>query len=219
MTAATLMPDILLLNANTDHDMTDRMVVQARRLHSQCRGATVTQGANYISDEASMQVAARSVTLFVEGLKAAQQPDALIVACFGDPAVRDLRARFRFPVVGLAEASCVAAFRSAGRFGIVTGGSKWPPLLHDLVSEIGLASWLSGIYALDQTGDQIARDRGNARAAIRSAVAQAEADGAEAVILGGAGLIGFAKELEPSVGVPLLDSVDCAVKRAVALVN
>lgn len=217
MTATEGRPDILLLNANTDGAMTDRMVTHARRLQSGCRGATVAQGARYISDETSLRVAAHAVERFADGLTAQQHPDALIVACFGDPAVEALRARVPFPVVGLAEASCHVACQMGRRFGIVTGGAEWPPILQDLVTNVGLASRLSGIYALDLTGDRIARNRATGRLALQAQIAAAQADGADVVILGGAGLIGFADELQADAGLPLLDSVDCAVRLALGL--
>lgn len=217
MKAASDPLDLLLLNANIDATMTERMVAQALRLHPGCRGATVDAGARYISDAASLRVAARSVERFAEGLLEEQHPDALIVACFGDPGVRDLRARLPFPIIGLADASCEVASQMASRFAIVTGGRKWPPILGELVSRIGLASCLSGIYALDQTGDRIVADRCAARAALQGEIAKARSDGAEAVILGGAGLTGFAQDLQESAEVPLLDSVECAVKVALGL--
>lgn len=217
MTGAEVTPDILLLNANTDNGMTDRMVAHALRLHRGFRGATVDSGAPYISDKASLRAAAKSVERFVGKMAMEQRPDVLIIACFGDPAVRDLRAHVPFPVLGLAEASCHVACQLGRRFGIVTGGQKWPPILQELVTEIGLASRLSGIYALELTGDRIAQDRASARYALKSKVAQAQADGADVVILGGAGLIGFAEELQADFAVPLLDSVDGAVRLATGL--
>ncbi|PWJ21637.1 aspartate/glutamate racemase family protein [Jannaschia seohaensis] len=217
MTAARPAPDVLLLNANTDRGMTERMVAHARRRHASCRGATVTSGASYISDAASLQIASAAVEEHVSQLGPDARPDILIVACFGDPAVRDLQRRLPYPVTGLAEASCQLASRMGDRFGIVTGGRKWPPLLRDLVTEIGLAPRLSGIHALELTGDQIAQDRAGARDAIRDKVLEAASAGADVVILGGAGLIGFAEELQADIDVPLLDSVDCAIRRAVEM--
>ncbi len=217
MKHASVKPDILLLNANTDATMTQRMVVRARRLHLACRGATVADGARYISDRTSLQAAARSVCLYMDRLPADHHPDTLIIACFGDPAVRDLRASLPFPVVGLAEASCEIACQIGNRFAIVTGGVNWPTILREFVAEIGHASRLSGIYALDQTGDRIVEDRDTARAALMTQIAQAQSEGADAIILGGAGLIGFAEELQAAFRVPLLDSVDCAVQCAIGL--
>ena len=218
MNDAGVIPDILLLNANTDAAMTERMVDQARRLHPKCRGATVADGARYITDRDSLQVAKHSVQQFMGGLSAAHYPDILIVACFGDPAVRDLRASLPFPIMGLAEASCEIACQTGNRFAIVTGGKKWPEILQEFVGEIGMASRLSGVYALEQTGDRIAKDRVEASTALEALVSEAQADGADVVIFGGAGLIGFAEELQAACKVPLLDSVDCAVRLATGLV-
>ena len=219
MTIDGAVADVLLLNAITDRDMTDRMVARARSLHRGCRGATVEAGAPYITDAATLRAAAVAVDDHVRRLAADVQPDVLIVACFGDPAVRDLRSRLSIPVVGLAEASCEVACRMGQRFGIVTGGRKWPPLLHTLVEDIGLSPRLSGIHALDITGDRVAQDRDAARKALEAKIREAEAAGADVVILGGAGLTGLADELSGTCRVPLVDSVDCAVIRAVESVT
>lgn len=217
MTPDAAEPDILLLNANTDRGMTDRMVARARRLHAGCRGATVATGAPYITDRDTLRTGSRAVRQFVDALTIETRPDVLIVACFGDPGVRELRARVPFPVLGLAEASCRVACRMGGRFGIVTGGTQWPPILEALVAEIGLASRLSGIHALELTGDRIARDPGPALNALKARISEAQAAGADSVILGGAGLAGFATMLQADASVPLLDSIDCSVTEALAL--
>ncbi len=52
---------------------------------------------------------------------------------------------------------------------------------------------------------------------IEHAIDQARSDGADVVILGGAGLVGFAERLQNHVKVPLLDSLSCAVSQAVAV--
>jgi Asp/Glu/hydantoin racemase len=218
MTKAELAADILLLNANTNHDMTDRMVARARGLAPGCRGATVSDGARYITDARTLQAASVAVLDFAKGLSSGDMPDALIVACFGDPAVRSLRSRLAVPVVGLAEASCEIACRMGQRFGIVTGGTKWPPLLRDLVEEIGLSPRLSGIHALDVTGDRVAQDPEAALEALRAKISEAEAAGADVVVLGGAGLTGLTDTLAKTCSVPLIDSVDCAVVRAIECV-
>lgn len=219
MTSGATEPDVLLLNANTDRRMTERMLLRARRLHAGCRGATVESGASYIVDEPTLRVATRAVAAYAEKLSAETRPDALIVACFGDPGVRELRHRAPFPVLGLAEASCRVACRMGERFAIVTGGLRWPPILEALVAEIGLTRRLSGIHALDLTGDRIAQDIEAARDMLEEKIAEAQAAGADSVILGGAGLTGFADTFQPDVAVPLLDSIDCAVSEARALVQ
>jgi Asp/Glu/hydantoin racemase len=194
------------------------MLERARRLHAGCRGATVVTGSPYIIDRETLCAASRAVDEFVGALTVETLPDALIVGCFGDPGVRELRKRVPFPVLGLAEASCRVACRMGGRFGIVTGGTKWPPILEALLADVGLASCLSGVHALELTGDRIARDPAAARSALKAKISEARMAGADSVILGGAGLMGLADALQAEAAVPLLDCVDCAVSEATALV-
>jgi Asp/Glu/hydantoin racemase len=177
----------------------------------------VANGAPYISDTDTLGKAASAVRRRAGHLVDAKRPDALVVACFGDPGVRALRSELSLPVVGMAEASCHLACQIGGKFGIVSGGRAWGPILQRFVAEIGLASRLSGIHTLDRTGDAIAQDRAAARAEVRRAVAEAAACGADVVVIGGAGLIGFADDLRDDFALPLLDSLDCAVSHAIAI--
>lgn len=213
----TMPLDILLLNANTNRAMTDRMVGAARALQPRIRGSNVSHGAAYISDAASADVAAEATVQFAGELTSETRPDVLVIACFGDPGLWDVRALLPIPVIGMADASCHAACQIGRRFAIVTGGQAWGPMLQRFVAGIGLSERLSGIHTLELTGDRIAADRSGARTEIGRKIDDAVAGGAEVVILGGAGLIGFAEELQDIAPVPLLDSLTCAVTQAVAL--
>lgn len=209
--------DILLLNANTNRTMTDRMVGAARVLHPGVRGTNVARGATYISDQTSADIAATGTLEFARGLTPRSCPDVLVISCFGDPGLWDVRALLSVPVIGMAEASCHAACQLGRRFAIVTGGAAWGPMLRRFVADLGLSARLSGIHTLELTGDRIAADRDGARSEIGRTVADAANEGADTVILGGAGLIGFAEELQGDSPVPLLDSLSCAVTQAVAM--
>ncbi len=153
---SSTLPDILLLNANTNVAMTETMLAAARILHPNCRGSTVAHGARYVSDAASALVAAKAVVAFAEALDADGLPDALVISCFGDPGLWALRDRLPIPVIGMADASCHVACQLGHRFGIVTGGAAWGPMLRSFIDEIGLSSRLSGIHTLDHTGDLLA---------------------------------------------------------------
>ena len=214
---AAILPDILLLNANTNAAMTEKMLTAARARHPNCRAATVARGARYISDGEAACVAAEAVMEFAETLDADTMPDALVVACFGDPGLWSLRDRLAIPVIGMAEASCHVACQMGRRFAIVTGGAAWKPLLHSFVAEIGLTARMSGIYTLAQTGDVLAEAPERARSLIAQEIDQAQSDGADVVILGGAGLVGFTERLQYASEVPLLDSLSCAVSQAMAV--
>lgn len=210
-------PVILLLNANTNAVMTETMLIAARALHPNCRAATVARGVRYISDGDAASVAAEAVMEFAETLDADTIPDALVIACFGDPGLWHLRDRLPIPVIGMADASCHVACQLGRRFAIVTGGAAWEPMLQNFVNEIGLSARLSGIHTLEQTGDTLAADPERACSLIAQRIDHALNDGADVVILGGAGLVGFSEKLQSASKLPLLDSLSCAISQAVAL--
>jgi allantoin racemase len=214
------MRSLLVINPNTSASVSALLqthVQAAAGLHVQVHTVTARFGAPYISDEASYAVASHATldawaaalagTAETEGDGAPGTPDAVLIGCFGDPGLLALRESSPVPVTGLAEAAFIEAARH-GRFAIVTGGERWGPMLQRLAQGLGHAPSLAGIHTVAPTGAQLAADPVAARTlltqACRDAVRQL---GAQAVILGGAGLAGMAAALQPGVSVPLIDSV------------
>src|SRR6186713_1445640 len=203
---------LLVINPNTSASVSALLqthVQAAAGLHVQVSTVTARFGAPYISDEAGYAVAAHAaLDAWAAALAGAKQaPDAVLIGCFGDPGLLALRESSPVPVTGLAEAAFIEAARH-GRFAIVTGGERWGPMLQRLAQALGHAPSLAGIHTVAPTGAQLAADPAAARIllaqACRDAVRQL---GAQAVILGGAGLAGMAAQLQPGLGVPLIDSV------------
>jgi allantoin racemase len=206
------MRELLLINPNTSVAITELLhghVQASAGSEVGVRAATARFGSPYIADEASYAVAA-AATLDAWAFSQAQpgpRPDAVLIACFGDPGVLALRQTSAVPVIGLAEASFIEA-AALGRFAIVTGGAKWEPILRRFADATEHAQSLCGIVTVAPTGAELAADRVAALAllaqACRDAVRQFDA---RAVILGGAGLAGFAALAQPALDVPLIDSV------------
>jgi allantoin racemase len=210
---------LLVVNPNTSASVTEllRRHVQAEAGAGWQVGAVTARfGAPYIADEASYAVAAHA-TLDAWAAALAgptPAPDAVLVGCFGDPGLLALRESSPVPVGGLAEAAFMEAARH-GRFAIVTGGARWAPMLQRLAQALGFDAALAGIHTVAPTGAQLAADPEGARSllaqACRDAAAHFEAD---AVILGGAALTGFAADLQPLLERPLIDSVQAGARWA-----
>jgi Asp/Glu/hydantoin racemase len=210
---------LLLINPNTSAAITDLVVAAARRVAApgtEIAGATGPFGARYIASRAAAAIAAHAaLDAYAEH---GGDADAVVLACFGDPGLAGLKELARQPVVGLAEASCHAAAMLGARFAIVTGGRAWGPMLREFVASIGLAGRLASVRTVAPTGAEIARDPEGSLALLADACARAaREDGADAVILGGAGLAGLAPSIADRVPVPLVDCVAAAVKAAEAL--
>ena len=209
---------ILLINANTTQAITDRLVAVAQSLspaNVTFPGATARFGARYIASRAANAIAGHAVLdAYAEHGAGA---DAVLLGCFGDPGLDALREIAPVPVLGLADASAEAAMRVARRFGVVTGGAAWKPMLEEFFATRGHAARLAGIRTVAPSGGEIARDPDAALALLADACeATAREDGAEAVVLGGAGLVGLAAKLQGRVRVPVICSVEAGVRAAIA---
>jgi Asp/Glu/hydantoin racemase len=199
---------LLLINPNTTEAMTEKMVIAARAYLPgvDITAATGRFGAQYIASRASYAVAGHAaLDCFArEGLGA----DAVLLACFGDPALDAIREVSPVPVISLVEAACFAAGENGRTFSIVTGGERWGPMLREQVRAHGLDGQIASIRTVAPSGGAIAADPEGAHALLADTCNRSVAeDGAQAVILGGAGLIGIASAIQPRVPVPLVCSV------------
>jgi Asp/Glu/hydantoin racemase len=224
----TWMRRLLVINPNTSQSMSEllqRHVQAEAGPQEQVRTVTARFGSPYIADEASYVVAAHAT---LDAWAAALEPDgagdprpmppdAVLIGCFGDPGLWALRESSTAPVTGLAEAAFMEAAR-LGRFAVVTGGQRWAPMLLRLARALGYGDALAGIHTVTQTGAELAADTANADAVLaRACVAAVRGTGAQAVILGGAGLAGMAARIQPKLDLPLIDSVQAGARLAARL--
>lgn len=212
---------ILLLNPNTSASVTalvaDRVAAVAGDAATFVP-VTARFGATYIASRAALAIAGHAaLDAFAEH---GDGCDAVFIACFGDPGLLALREVSPVPVVGMLEASCLEAQRTAGRYAIVTGGALWKPMLEEIVAGFGLGDGLAGIRTVERTGGEIAKDPEGALSMLASACRECvEKDRAEAVILGGAALAGLAARLQPQVSVPVICSVEAGIRASLAAVR
>ncbi len=218
------MPNLLVINPNTSAAVSALLHGHAQRIAgagTQVHTVTARFGAPYIACEASYAVAGHAA-LDAWAAATAQGGavfDSVLLACFGDPGLPALRECSAAPVTGLAEAAFMEA-AGIGHFAIVTGGSRWKPMLERLVRNMGLEAQLAGIHTVQETGAELARDPAAARRILGFACRHAaENFDARAIILGGAGLAGMARIVQPAMSVPVVDSVEAGVRHAVASAN
>jgi allantoin racemase len=211
------MKKLLVINPNTTASMTALLQAHLKDLFRKRRVEAVYStgkfGCAYISTEACYAVAAHAaLECFNEHGKGC---DGVLLACFGDPGLFALREVSPVPVVGLAEACMHASAAHEKRFSIVTGGERWRPMLERFASQIGLRESVVSVRTVSLTGGQIAEDPAAAIDLLAAeCLAAARDDGAEEVILGGAGLAGLAERIQPRCPVPVLDSVRVGAKVA-----
>jgi allantoin racemase len=209
---------LLCINPNTTAEVTAKVIAAGQALAPAgitIAGATGRFGARYISSRSSAAIAGHA-TLDAYAEHGADA-DAILLACFGDPGLLALRELAHCRVLGLAEASCLAACELGSHFSIITGGERWPAMLEEFVAQIGLSDRLASIRAVAPTGGEIAANPAAAHAILADACQSASReDGADVIILGGAGLVGIAGQLRTKVSVPLLCSIETGFRSVFA---
>ena len=208
---------ILLINPNTTESITARLAATAAATAPQVDFVTAGArfGGRYISSRAGYAIAGHAV---LDAWAAAEGPfDATVIACFGDPGLDALRELSDRPVIGMADASLHAALQVGRRISIVTGGERWESMLRDFVAFQGMAARVASIRTVRPTGAQIALSPETAVPLLVQACEQCVADGAEAIVIGGAGLVGLKALIGAHITVPLIDGFEAAVAMAIAM--
>ena len=206
----------LLINPNTSAATTERLLQVIRPALPDgvvLAPMTAAFGASYIACEAGHAVAAHAA-LDVWARYVGQHPDPIdgvLIGCFGDPGLFALRQSCACPVTGLAEASFIEAAQQ-GEFAIVTGGERWRPMLQRLALSLGFAPLLKQIEIVQPLGAQLLADPAMALQCLGQACQAAALPGVKSIILGGAGLAGYAAALQATCSVRLIDSASAGLK-------
>ncbi|HTZ68738.1 MAG TPA: aspartate/glutamate racemase family protein [Roseiarcus sp.] len=211
---------IHVINPNTTRSMTLKIGLAAKAAASP--GVEVT-AVNPDFGPASIEGyfdEAFSVPGLIEEIGKVTDADAFVIACFDDTGLEAARCTTVAPVVGIGEAAFHMASLIAAKFSVVTTLSRSiAPIEHNL-TKYGLAARCARVRAADVPVLALEEPGSKARQAIEQEIARALAeDGAEAIVLGCAGMTDLARDLERQARVPVLDGVACAVSLAESLVR
>nr|WP_280514464.1 aspartate/glutamate racemase family protein [Chthonobacter albigriseus] len=159
-----------------------------------------------------------AVPAVIEAAAAAEAEgfEAFIVACFDDTGVEAARCRVGIPVLGICEAALLMTSPLAKRIAVVTTMARAIVPLTELVHRYGLSGRVT-VYAADIPVLALEDPASDASARIEAEIAKALAAGAEAIVLGCAGMADLADRLQQTFGVPVVDGVTAAVTVAEGL--
>lgn len=147
-------------------------------------------------------------------LVAEQPAAAYIVACVSDPGVDALRTVTARPVFGPLRAAVAAALARADRFGIIAFATPSLQRQRRALQAMGVEGRLLGHIPLNLPMETLT-DAVAPRAALCQAARDIAAAGAEAVILGCAGMAGHRAAIEAACGLPVIEP--CQAAAALAL--
>lgn len=206
------MSRLLVINPNTSANVTEALCQHmAGRVPQgwEINAVTAAFGATYIASETAYAIAEYAV---LHAWANAVPHDAILVGCFGDPALDALREVAGVPVIGLAENAMLTAARY-GNFAIVTGGERWPAILQRRVAATGLAGKMKGIRILPESGAELLENPAYAMARLAEEAQYAHDHwGADAVIIGGAALAGMGDSIAGRLSFPVIDNVSAAAR-------
>ena len=215
--------ELLIVNPNTSLAMTEGIGAAAREVAA--RGTTVRAvqpsfGALSIEGQYDEAFATAGVAEQVRLARdAGTPPDAVVIACFGDPGLDAAREAVEAPVLGIAEAAFHAATMLSTGFSVVTTMTRTCVIAEHLVHKYGFERRCRGIHgtdipvlALEDCGPETVAQ---IEACAREALAR---DRSGAIVLGCAGMAALSRELQQRLGVPVIDGVAAAVKFAESLV-
>lgn len=148
----------------------------------------------------------------------AEGAQAHVIACFDDPGIGAAREVVAGPVIGIAQAAMQVASLIASRFSVVTTLPRAIPIIEDLARTYGADHALRRVRAVDLPVLALEADPAHAHHLLRQEIMAAKTqDGAEAVILGCAGMSEMCARLSEETGLPVIDGVHAAVRLAGAL--
>jgi allantoin racemase len=210
------MAKILIVNPNTTASMTEAIGAAA------C--AVAASGSEIVAVTSPMGPAsiegfydeAFAVPGLIQALLNAPDADAGIIACFDDTGLDAARSAARFPVVGICEAALVTAGQIAKRIAVVTTLPRSIVPLEELVRRYGFAE-RAVVTACNVAVLDLEKPGSGAEEKLKAEIARALDRGAEAIVLGCAGMADLALKLSQEFGVPVVDGVAAAVKQAEAL--
>src|SRR4051812_21087202 len=209
---------LLVVNPNTTRSMTDKIGAAARAVAAKDTTVIATNPASGPPSIEGYYDEVFAIPGLISEMRRAGPVDATIIACFDDTGLDAARSFSPSPVIGIGEAAFHLASLVGGKFSAVTTLSRSVPAIEHNLVRYGLASRCVRVRAADVAVLELEVPGSAARGRISREIDRAiHEDGAEAIVLGCAGMADLAAELTREHGVPVIDGVAAAVKLAESL--
>lgn len=204
---------VLVLNPNSSKSCTGAIRDSLAGFGTGFTVETLPDGPSAIATWQDWHDAAGPLLRRVQAAEAAGAPAAYVVACVSDPGIDLLRGVTRRPVFGALRSGIAAALARADRFGLVAFVPASVPRHRRVLQAMGMEHRCTASLPLDLPMDALTHP--DACRPRLVAVATALRDGgAEAVILGCAGMARHRRFLEDAIGLPVIEPVQAAAAQA-----
>ena len=140
---------------------------------------------------------------------------AFVIACYADPGIDAMRSVTAAPVFGSQESAILTGLARGDRLGVIAAGPVSIKRHRRYLRRLGLLDRISSERPVNMSVDEIA----TAAHSFDRLVAVGRAlidDGADAIVLGCAGMARYRASLERTLGVPIIEPTQAAVAMALA---
>jgi Asp/Glu/hydantoin racemase len=178
--------------------------------------STLAEGPHGIETQADVESVVMPLRQLIERDNAS---DAFVIACYSDPGLHVCREGTSRPVFGIAECGVLTALARAGRFGVIAIGQRSIPRHMRYLRQMALIDRLAGERPVGMSVAETASGQKTLARMIEVGRELKEEDGAEAIVMGCAGMARHRVPLEDALGIPVIDPTQAAVTMAVAAVQ
>jgi Asp/Glu/hydantoin racemase len=176
---------------------------------------TLADGPYGVETQADVESVAMPLRRLVEGDNGA---DAFVIACYSDPGLHVCREGTDRPVFGIAESGVLTALARAEKFGVIAIKQRSIRRHVRYLRQMGLLDRLAGERPLEMSVAETASGEGTLDRLIAVGRELRDHDGAEAIVMGCAGMARHRRPLEEALGVPVIDPTQAAVAMAIGAV-
>lgn len=147
--------------------------------------------------------------------------DAVVLYCFSDPVIDACREALRIPVIGGAQASCLAALNICRSFGVILADEARLPEKKLFLRMLGVSPERIGqIAAVNLNGISPWADRETTfKKLLACGQKMMRETHTEAIVLGCLSFLGLAEPLSRVLGIPVIDPAVAAVTTAESIVR
>lgn len=147
--------------------------------------------------------------------------DAVVLYCFSDPVIDACREALRIPVIGGAQASCLAALNVCRSFGVILADEARLPEKKLFLRTLGVSPERIGqIAAVNLNGISPWADRETTfKKLLACGQKMMRETHTEAIVLGCFSFLGLAEPLSRVLGIPVIDPAVAAVTTAESIVR
>ena len=213
-------PRIMVINPNSNRVVTAGIAEALKPLMfsdgPEIVCETLAEGPFGIESQADADGVTMPLRRFIEGDNSSA---AFVIACYSDPGLHVCREATTRPVLGIAECGVLTALTRAETFGVIAIAQRSIRRHLRYLRQMGLMDRLAAERPLDMSVAETASGEDTLARMISIGRALKNEDGADAIVMGCAGMARHRKALEDALGIPVIDPTQAAVTMALGAVQ